>query len=321
MPTTRKSNPKPGSHTARIFAEDPLVSDRHQMAFEKAVAKYAHRLDVTAIDIGFKIKGGRHTRQISVRIHVREKSKVGHLTARERFPKTIDGIPVDVIEATYVHASGGGPPTGQGGLLQPGLSVGLPGGPTGTLGVIATSPLTNATCLVSAAHVIAAGDETRPGDPVIQPGHADGGRPPRDVVGALERIDFKNDAAYAILNDGGRQVKNCTIGSNKVIQGTRYPRLNDILEKSGRGTCVTQGRIDGIGCFYGVEFAFRLVPVTGQTTNHIAEAGDSGAVWYDPITGVGVGLHSKGGPLPVGTMNYAVAASLKKVLDSWGLTI
>lgn len=311
----------PGRLTAEMFAGDPLVDDRFLVAFEHAVTRFAHRPEVTGVDIGYRMKAGKHTKRLAIRIHVREKFAPRHLDARTRFPKDIDGVPIDVIGATYVHHSGGGPAVagGPADALRPGLSVGLPSGPVGTLGVIALDPATEAGCLVSAAHVLAAGDETRPGDPVIQPGREDGGRAPRDVVGALERIDFANDAAYAVVTSA-RPVDAQPVGASVRIRGTRFPRRDDVLEKSGRSTHVTQARVDGIGHFFGVLFGIHLVPLEGQTAP-IAAEGDSGAVWYDPASGKAVGIHCKGSPHPVGAANYAVACSIKKVVDAWGLVV
>jgi hypothetical protein len=154
---------------------------------------------------------------------------------------------------------------------------------------------------------------------VIQPSRDDGGREPRDVVGTLERTDFANDVAYAVLN-GARPTSAQPVGGQIAIRGTRFPRIDDELEKSGRATGVSRARVDGIGSFYGIQYGIYLVPLEGQTAP-IAAAGDSGACWYDPGTGQGVGIHCKGFARPVGTANFAVAASLKLVVDGWGLVV
>ena len=285
-------------------------------AFEKALARFFQRPEVTGIDIGLKMKRGKHTGRMAIRIHIREKFELRHLPERLRFPRSIDGVLVDVIEAVYIdHGGDPTPPAGVG--IRPGLSVGLGNRPMGTIGAIARDPVAGFDCLVSAAHVLA--DHAQPGAAVIQPGREDGGLAPRDVVGALQGINRSCDAAYAVL-DGSRLVDRRAALSDVVVAGTRYPSVGDILEKSGRTTKLTRARVDGKGHFYGLKWAFRLVPLDGQM-DPIADGGDSGSVWYDPHTKEGVGIHCKGGALPASTMNFAVATSLKIVLDEWGLAL
>ena len=304
-----------GSQTAGFFAVDKDIDGRLMAAFEKSLARFAHRPDVTGIDIGLKMKRGRHTGRLAIRIHVREKFQLRHLPARTRFPRLIDGVPVDVVEAVYVEHGGG--PTPPARVIRPGMSVGLANRPAGTIGTIASDPAAGCDYLVSAGHVLA--DHAHPGAAVIQPGREDGGRAPRDQVGTLQGINRSCDAAYAVL-DGSRAVDRRAEVSGVVVSGTRYPRIGDILEKSGCTTKVTRARVDGKGHFYGLKWAFRLVPLEGQM-DPIAAEGDSGSVWYDPVTNEGVGIHCKGGALPASTMNFAVATSLKIVLDEWGLPL
>lgn len=287
-------------------------------AFEEALSRFAHRPEVTGIDIGIKMEGGKHTKRMAVRIHIREKIELRHLPAHSRFPRKIDGVRVDVIEADYkAHAGGGGPAVPALPTIRPGTSVGLANGPAGTIGVFATDPA-GVDCLVSAAHVLAA-NNAAPGALLIQPGRDDGGSAPQDVVGTLLRINRPSDTAYGVLN-GSRTVDRRAARSDVVVSGMRYPVLEDVLEKSGRSTGVARARVDGKGHFYGLKWAFRLVPLNGQT-DPIADEGDSGSVWYDPATNEGVGVHCKGGLLPASTMNFAVATSLKIVLDEWGLML
>jgi hypothetical protein len=44
---------------------------------------------------------GQRTNQVAVRIHVREKIPEHALEADKIFPKTIDGVPIDVVQAVY----------------------------------------------------------------------------------------------------------------------------------------------------------------------------------------------------------------------------
>ena len=69
--------------------------------------EWLRRPGVTAVDVGFKIKGETLTDEIAIRVHVDRKIPVAELAKSEVFnetgktPKKVGGFPVDVIEATY----------------------------------------------------------------------------------------------------------------------------------------------------------------------------------------------------------------------------
>lgn len=319
----RAASARPVADATRdLFAGDPEITPDIQRAFEQAVAKYAHRPGVTGIDVGLKMKAGRHTARMAIRIHVEEKFPPRMLRSPQRFPRSILGVPVDVIEAVY-QATGGGAVvapaiTGPAHLIRPGLSISLANGPVGTIGPLVVEPSQSAACLLSAGHVIAAGSQTSPGAPVIQPGRDDGGTP-QDVIAHLARVNPATDTAFAVLALT-RPFQPRPEGAAVDIVGARLPRVGDVLEKSGRSTGITRARVDGLGHYYGVRFAFRLVPLPGDM-QPICLGGDSGALWYDGASGHGVGLHCKGGLLPVSAMNFGVATSLPHALSYWGLTL
>jgi hypothetical protein len=59
------------------------------------------RPGVTAVDVGYKIKDGKMTDVVAVRVHVKRKLPVEALSETERFPEQLGAVPVDVIEAEY----------------------------------------------------------------------------------------------------------------------------------------------------------------------------------------------------------------------------
>lgn len=70
-------------------------------AYNEAMARYAHREDITGIDIGYKYSKGEPTDILSIRIHIKEKKVKSALQAEDMFPDEIDSFPVDVIQANY----------------------------------------------------------------------------------------------------------------------------------------------------------------------------------------------------------------------------
>src|SRR5687768_2932191 len=73
--------------TSDLFAGDPAITPKIQAAFEAAIAKYAHRPGVTGVDVGLKMKAGRHTKEMAIRVHVEEKLPRGMVAAAMRYPR------------------------------------------------------------------------------------------------------------------------------------------------------------------------------------------------------------------------------------------
>jgi endonuclease G, mitochondrial len=306
-----------------MFTDDKRITPKVEAAFHAAIAKYAQRPEVTGIGIGFKVKGGNRLSTLAIRIHVREKHASKYLSARERFPKTIRGVPVDVIEASYAHEVGdmaGQLPdsswtarTSASGILRPGLSISHEFGRAGTLGLVLRDRRTGQPCLLSAAHVLADHPNFRPGDPIVQPAREDGGT---RAVGRFIRLNRDTDSAFAVL-EAGVDTDSAQLGSNITVSRARFPSLGDVLEKSGRTTKVTRALVEELGVIGGVRFAMRLGPLDPEARPlpPIARPGDSGSIWYDPATGAGVGLHCRGLAAPNGESEVAIASSLRIVMD------
>jgi hypothetical protein len=79
-----------------------------QSELNRAIAKmrdvrdaWLKRPGVTAVDVGYKIKDGRLTDEVAVRVHVKRKRPLEELAEAERFPERLGEIRVDVIEADY----------------------------------------------------------------------------------------------------------------------------------------------------------------------------------------------------------------------------
>jgi hypothetical protein len=115
-------------------------------------------------------------------------------------PKNIDTIPTDVIEvgeirALQAHTDRWRPAPG-------GVSIGHYQITAGTLGTVVRDRTTNDRLILSNNHVLANSNNADPGDPIIQPGAADGGQANEDTIAHLERfcpIQFSIDEGVCDL--------------------------------------------------------------------------------------------------------------------------
>jgi hypothetical protein len=174
--------------------------------------------------------------------------------------------------------------------LRPGLSVAHPEVSAGTLGGFVR--VDGRLAVLSNNHVLAASDAARLGDPVLQPGPADGGTS-RDRVGSLTAFEDLSavranlvDAAVAVLDAGVGAEPGALPGGP--LSGP-VPRSLDIepdelVEKVGRTTGHTRGRItavevDGVAVQYdeGVYTFDDQIEIAGRA-GAFSQGGDSGSV-------------------------------------------
>lgn len=307
-----------------------------QQAYEEAREDYIGRENVTGVDIGYKYVEGHRTDDIVVRIHVKEKREL--VPEAEMFPEEINGIPVDVIQAVYqvqlqVAMELSSLRQTRHNPIQPGLSISHPKVTAGTLGAIVYDHATGRPCILSNWHVLVGSSDASPGDPIIQPGFADGGKLPQDKVGHLERsiLDRNGDAAIAFLDTPpDRLFELAQFETGAVIYSARNAQVGEVLEKSGRTTGVTRGKVDGYGA-YKISYSvgertiesFKIVSVIdGNPDNkEISSGGDSGSIWYDPETKAAVGLHFAGETNPSPMQEHAIACHLPRVLAALNISL
>ncbi|MBK8903820.1 MAG: hypothetical protein IPM53_21745 [Anaerolineaceae bacterium] len=284
----------------------------HATAVLNAVREdWLAREGVTAVDLGFKWSQGLMTGRLSIRVHVAEKRPAAELSDAELFPKEIEGIPVDVIEAEYgLQLLPGGAqleaaPEARKARYDPvplGVSVGNPRITAGTLGAKVFDADSLQPMALSNWHVLAGSPSAVAGEPIWQPGALDGGDT-SDTFAVLSRCVLgPYDAAVAELNNS-REVLTETLDGD-VIEDVTAPQLGMLVWKSGRTTERTAGFIDGIKMSTAVNYGaagvqviqevFRIVPRPGVGDVEISMGGDSGSIWVDEASGKGVGLHFAG---------------------------
>ncbi len=139
--------------------------------------------NVVGVAVGLKNGVG----EPSVVVLVQRKVPVAALTVAESVPKEVDGVKTDVVEIGYVRAYDS-PRDRYRPEIPCGVSIGHYKITAGTLGTIVTDRTTGEKLILSNNHVLANSNNALIGDAILQPGSADGGQNPADVVARLERF-------------------------------------------------------------------------------------------------------------------------------------
>lgn len=314
----------------KMATRKKISRDKLDAARRAAEKKFGHRKYVTGVDVGYKWVGKDPTKELCIRVHVKEKIPVSALESSEVFPSEIDGVPLDVIEGDYQakEVTQQTAPTDRLPVLMGGITVGHPDSTAGTLGCFVIDEVNETPAILSNWHVLV-GATGRTGDGILQPGPADDGMPQLDVVANLSRsiLDKDGDAAIAHLN-GMRPWLPLMYGSFAHLNGVRDSVLGEVLAKSGRTTGQTHGRVDGEGTYFisyevrpgqhervGVQ-GFKLVSVIPGNPNddELSSGGDSGSAWYNPSSGEAVGLHFAGETDPDPRAEHAIACNMTSVM-------
>lgn len=161
------------------------------------------RSNVVGVGIGYKTTNGELVRDDDgnlvecVVVSVVEKVPLARLRPEDVIPRAVDGTQTDVVETGPITVIASMPtrdtatfdPKQRQRPIVPGLSIGLnPGVTAGTLGFVVQRGASSSRYLLSNWHVIAANNTPiadRDVLTVTQPGNADGGRTPADVVAQL----------------------------------------------------------------------------------------------------------------------------------------
>lgn len=313
------------------FSQEKL--EKANAALNRVREKWLSFSGVTAVDLGFKWTAGQMTQELAIRVHVNEKRPLSEIPENELIPKEIDGIPVDVIEATYgiqneqpetvqLEAAAGD----RGSRFEEipaGVSIGSPNVTAGTLGAKVYDAVSEEPLILSNWHILAGLPTAAAGLPIWQPGALDGGRNSSNTFAVLDRFILgPHDAAVARLS-GDREVLQETY-EGLTIEAGAAPQLGMTVHKSGRTTGYTEGFIDGIQMTISLNYGsagtrllqnvFRIIPLAGQEHVEISAGGDSGSVWIEKSSSEAVGLHFAGeiGAAP----EHALAHDMTAVMQS-----
>jgi hypothetical protein len=256
--------------------------------------------NVVGVGIARKRVGRKKTRTWCIRFLVEKKLPKSQLS-KGLLPKTIAGIPTDVVEVGQIKLIQGAlpDPRTSAATLYSGCSIGHLQPPAqstaGTLGAFVSRG--GKTCLLSNTHVIGVAAPANPGPPIYHPSplHAAGGRVVARLT-ARRNIDFvgtnRVDAAVAeiiapfdanvpglgtvagvgVAREGERVAAFCA-GSRKIIRGVIDDVRDDLVVPYGNGSAVFEDQI----------------AIKGLNGGGFGVDGDSGAMVLDSsLTAVGL---------------------------------
>ena len=178
------------------MSEQDQVAQVMEMYKEDILAKP----NVVGVGVGYKITKGQTTDQLAIMTLVSRKLPQVGLLADSVIPRSINGVPIDVLEVGELRALQ--LPTDRWRPAPGGVSLGHFKITAGTLGVLVRDRATGTPLILSNNHVVANCNDARVGDPVLQPGPADGGQNRKDTIALLERfhpIDFGTAPAECSL--------------------------------------------------------------------------------------------------------------------------
>lgn len=187
----------------------PVEDEAVEAARRDVSERYLAQSGVNAVAIGHKVVGGQSRGELAVRVFVSRKRPESYLPARAILPKSVRArgrsIPVDVVQAGPFYplallsladqtrsARVVGAVDGEFAVrYRPvpfGVSVGHHAITAGTVGCVVTDNTDGSLQVLSNNHVLADVNAGAPGDEILQPGAADGGESPADVVAHLKRF-------------------------------------------------------------------------------------------------------------------------------------
>ncbi len=271
------------------------------------------RENVVGVAVGRKVVAGRETNETCIVVYVERKQAEARLRRRDIVPKTVDGIPTDVVATGAFRAL----------PLLESLAVShtkrlrpAPGGVSiahekvtaGTLGVLAHRTSGEAVIL-SNNHVLANSNEARRGDPILQPGPYDGGGP-KDAIARLEdfvpivfserELDglgkLLQRTLGRILAPMGLGLRRLPTGKTNIVDaalaaplapdlvapdileigrvsGTAAAALGTRVKKSGRTTGLTRGQVTGLEATVEVDYGGKTAVFRGQIVSDILSKG------------------------------------------------
>ena len=66
--------------------------------------KLLRMANVVAVGVGYRIRGGQQTQEVSIVVSVSKKAPVSDLKPADLIPASVDGVPVDVVETGEIRA-------------------------------------------------------------------------------------------------------------------------------------------------------------------------------------------------------------------------
>lgn len=171
--------------------------------------------NVVGVGIGRRIVGGVPTNELGLTVLVADKIAVEGLAPDDLVPARLDGVPTDVVQIGNVWAQQ--IPTDKFRPAPGGVSIGHYQVSAGTLGAVVRDRDTGDRLILSNNHVLANSNDATEGDPIIQPGGADGGTVAEDLIARLER--------FCVIDFGEAPGSDCSVASGYAALGNALAEL------------------------------------------------------------------------------------------------
>lgn len=234
--------------------------------------------NVVGFGFGYKVTAGVQSDKEALVVLVRRKESNYNLKSQDLIPKFASGLlQTDVVEIGDVRAlsyiNKYRPAPG-------GVSIGHYKITAGTLGSMVKDANTGESLILSNNHVLANSNESTLGDPILQPGPADGGKLARDEIGTLLDfipIDFGQDDGSCPFAEGYSKIGNFLaglVGSKHKVKSYIYnPQAVNLVDAAVAlpyNYSDLDSAILDIGFVSGTEEAYLGMEVhkTGRTTEH-----------------------------------------------------
>ncbi len=264
---------------------------------------------VVGVGHGYKEVAGKQTDEVAIIVLVDKKLPFKSLVTAQAVPKSLHGVSTDVIEVGELKAhprrrSEASPTaypitedverTSRVRPALPGISIGHYRITAGTFGAVVYEQNTGEPYILSNNHVLA--NETngkdgraRIGDKVFQPGALDGGDKKNSTIGTLAKFIALNAAPKSNVVDCAlaKPISMDLIVPDILeigeVQGVTLPTLRMQVQKSGRTTGLTTGRIRALNVTVNVSYsAGKILRFEKQIlTTPMSEGGDSGSLVLD----------------------------------------
>jgi hypothetical protein len=277
--------------------------------------------------VGKKMINGRQTHDDAILIFVQKKYSPRSISSpniltkfsvEDLIPDEIDGIPTDVIEVGNIKKQATSQKKGfrhPVRPLRPGFSVGHAQVTCGTIGGIFKDDK-DRVVILSNNHVIANENNAKVGDLIYQPGKTDSKRSfknkgwPEPVhklpyIGTLDKFvkikrnNNTQDSAIALIHpklveEDMLNLKYPLI--NKKLTGFEQPKVGMKVQKFGRTTGHTKGKVIGLNATFSIEYDFGMARFNKCVVlSAMSQGGDSGSI-IQTMDNKAVGLLFAGSP-------------------------
>jgi hypothetical protein len=144
------------------------------------------RPNVVGVGTGYKVSRGQRTDELCVVVLVRQKVPEAGLHPQALVPQEVGGVATDVVQVGDLRAFQAR--TDKWRPAPGGVSIGHYQVTAGTFGTVVHDRASGDRLILSNNHVLANSNAASPGDPILQPGAADGGQVADDTIARLERF-------------------------------------------------------------------------------------------------------------------------------------